>query len=598
MARARKLFVALVLSAAAVALLAPAGQAAPDRPSRVVIIVLDQGRPDTITRYGMKNVQELQRKGTSFPNALVGDMAAETVISHNVITSGLFPKHMGWTNEVYRDTDGALGAPGAYYITSSMSCSQFKDLIAHGNAGVPYPKLQDYLDTEFGQLSSFGTFTQKRTSACTAGHTSPAADGTATDPEDIILQIRGSRRTCNGTEAQWREPESGNQPANLLPPYLDVLTGGCANRWWTNQDAVNLSYGTNVLSPANIYPLEGNRFVPGFDPAHIGGDNWSADAAIQQINNDPNWRGIMVSLGGIDKMGHMWGPEDKGEPGAKKGSPEEMRHLPFVAKNADAQVGKIVDALKARGLLDETLIVITADHAAQTGDPFFGVLAPGVANPQCTPRTPPPGTQSTGIRSDCNWYLGTDADEHYDSPSPEVAALEQALGGPGPAGNLAFSYQDGHIAVWLKDNSTAKKVEAADAVLDMGGVIASFRNNAAQSNYILHGTNKMTGTDKKWFQEHGEELVDTMAAPNGPDVVGLVATDVTYGVMGDHGGHNELTQSIPGVFFGPGVGRKDSKVELRHVDILPTILTTMGIPYDPDDFDGQAVKLSEPKEND
>jgi hypothetical protein len=593
--RARKLFVAVVLSVAAVALLAPAGQAAPDRPSRVVIIVLDQGRPDTITRYGMKNVQELQRKGKSFPNALVGDMAAETVISHNVITSGLFPKHMGWTNEVYRDTDGVLGAPGSYYITSSMSCAQFRDLIAHGN----YPKLQDYLDAGFGQSSSFGTFTQKRTSACTSGHTSPAADGTGTDPEDIILQIRGSRRTCNGTEAQWREPESGNLPATMLPPYLDVLTGGCANRWWTNQDAVNLSYGTNVLSPANIYPLEGNRFVPGFDPAHIGGDNWSADAAIQQINNDPNWRGIMVSLGAIDKMGHMWGPEDKGEPGAKKGSVEEMRHLPFVAKNADAQVGKIVDALKARGLLDETLIVITADHAAMTGNPFFGVLAPGVANPGCTPRTPPPGIppQGTGIRTDCNWYLGTDSDEHYDNPSPQVAALEQALGGPGPAGNLAFSYQDGHIAVWLKDNSTAKKREAADAVLNMGGVIASFRNNTAQDNYILDGTNKMSGTDKKWFREHAEELVDTMAAPNGPDVVGLVATDVTYGVMGDHGGHNKLTQNIPGVFFGPGVSSKDSKVELRHVDILPTILTTMGIPYDPDDFDGQAVKLSGQKDD-
>ena len=37
-------------------------------------------------------------------------MAAETVISHNVLTSGLFPKHMGWTNEVYRDVDNVLGA--------------------------------------------------------------------------------------------------------------------------------------------------------------------------------------------------------------------------------------------------------------------------------------------------------------------------------------------------------------------------------------------------------------------------------------------------------------------------------------------------------
>ena len=90
------------------AAIAPSAGAA-DKPSHVVIIVLDQARPDTITRYGMKNVQELQREGTSFPNAIVGDMAAETVISHNVITSGLFPKDMGWSNEVYRDTDNVLG---------------------------------------------------------------------------------------------------------------------------------------------------------------------------------------------------------------------------------------------------------------------------------------------------------------------------------------------------------------------------------------------------------------------------------------------------------------------------------------------------------
>ena len=116
---------------------ANAGPKQPDRPSRVVIIVLDQARPDTITRYGMTNVQALQREGTSFPNAMVGHMAAETVISHNVITSGQLPKHMGWSNEVYRDSNVLAapgfpggGAPGDYYVTSSMSCAQFKALIA------------------------------------------------------------------------------------------------------------------------------------------------------------------------------------------------------------------------------------------------------------------------------------------------------------------------------------------------------------------------------------------------------------------------------------------------------------------------------------
>jgi hypothetical protein len=588
--RSRTTYLAFAVSLVTVALLAPSAQAAPDPPSHVVIIVLDQARPDTITRYGMTNVQELQRKGESFPNAYVGHMAAETVVSHNVITSGQLPKHMGWTNEVYRDTDGVLGTAGDYYVTSSMSCAQFKLLIEHGQ----YPKLQDYLDAKFGEASPFASFTQKRTSACTSGHTSSVVgDGTATpDPEDIIFQIRGSSApvSCDG-RSSWRQPESGN---GTLPAYF-ANNSDCTNRWWTWQGTG--AYGTGSLSPANLYPLDGDRFVPGipapgFPAAHVGGDNWSADAAIRFIENEPNWHGMMVSLGGIDKLGHMWGPEDQGEPGAAPGSVEEMRHLPFIAKNADVQVGRIVDALEAEGLLDDTLIVITADHAAQTGRRFHGVLAPGVTNPLCSDSPYPhrPGAPaSNGIRSDCNWYLGSDADEHYEDPSPAVAELDNALGG-----NLAFSYQDSQVGAWLKGTSLAQKREAAAAVLDMPNIVASYHTNAAQNDYQLYGTNRMTGAEQSWFARHGGELVDTMAAPNGPDVVGLTATDVTYGVMGDHGGANELVQRIPMVFYGAGVGSKDSNRKMRLVDVMPTILKIMGIDYDPADLDGEAVKLPKP----
>jgi hypothetical protein len=572
MSRHRMPLVALVVSLAAVAALAQPAQARPDRPSRLVIIVLDQARPDTIERYDMENVQELQRRGASFPNALVGHLAAETVISHNVIMSGLFPKHMGWSNEVYRDTANLLGA-GPYHVTSSMSCSQFATLIDAGG----YRKLQDYLDAGFGETSAFASISQKRTSACTSGHTSSqVGDGTLTpDPEDIIFQIRGSNVAAQ-CGSGWRRPEYIG-----VPRLYFGFTNDCNDRWWTFQGAG--AYGTGGLSPANIYPLDGNRFVPGFDPAHIGGDNWSADAAIRFIQNEPNWRGVMVSLGGIDKLGHMWGPEDQGEPGAAPGSIEEMRHLPFIAKNADEQVGRIVDALEASDLLDDTLIVITADHAAHTGRPFHGVLAPGVENPLCAP-------PSTGIRSDCNWYFGSDSDEVYLDPSPAVAQLRDAL-----AGNLAFSYQDGHVAAWLHDDARAKKREAAAEVLNMPGVIASYHTNAAQNDFRLFGTNKMRGAERSWFARHGEELVDTMAEPSGPDVVGLLATDHTYGVIGDHGGYNKLIQEIPMVFYGAGVGSKDPNTEMRLVDVMPTILQTMGIDYDPDDLDGEAVKLPKPR---
>ena len=37
-------------------------------------------------------------------------MGSETVVSHNVMTSGQLPKHMGWSDEWFRDSDGILGA--------------------------------------------------------------------------------------------------------------------------------------------------------------------------------------------------------------------------------------------------------------------------------------------------------------------------------------------------------------------------------------------------------------------------------------------------------------------------------------------------------
>jgi arylsulfatase A-like enzyme len=568
-----------ILFVVSLALSAVPAEAAP-KPRRVLIVMLDQARPDTIKRYGMTNVQRLQRRGTSFPNALVGHMAAETVISHSVLTSGLFPKHMGWSNEVHRDVSGVLGAPGTYYVTSSMSCKNFKDLITHAG----YKKLPDYLDRRFGQSSKFVSIAQKRTAVCPAGPTSSAPAGFLADPEDIIFQIRGSSSTaaCDPAYASsgWREPEYANGTA---PAYLGLAP---CSRWSTWQGAG--AYGTGGILPASIYPLEGDRFAPGRHPVHVGGDNWSADAAIRVIDNDPTWRGMMVSLGAIDKMGHMWGPEDN--PTTTPGSDEEMSHLPFAAKNADRQVGRIVRALRARGLLDETLIVITADHAAQTGRDFLGRLD----GPQTSGgvRCNPP---STGLRSDCNWYYGQDADEDYRDPSPAVARLRDVLAPPGEPTNLRFSYQDGHVAVWLNNTSLAKKREAAAAVLQMPGVIASYRTNFQQNDYIEFGRNRMRRAERRWFDRHAGRLVDTMAAPYGPDVVGLLRSNVTYGVMGDHGGHNRLVQNIPMVFAGPGVGSKDSRRQIRLVDVMPTVLKKMGIRYDRRELDGRAVRLSKPR---
>ena len=541
------------LSMVGVATVAPTGATATgsqERPTRVLIIILDQMRPDYVQRFRMDNVSSLMRGGVNFPRAILGHMAAETVITHNVITSGQFPKHMGWTNEVYRDVGNELnGGAGAYYVSSSFSCDQFGTLI--NAAG--YPKLEDYLGTG-GTDGKFVSIGNKTTSSCGAGQ--PAV--TAVD-NDIIVRL-GSNQTldcdANGTTESWRGPSGVNVPA-----YLATSCG----RFYVN---TSKPYGTDVTSPAWMYPADGARYITGDDPKHLGGDVWAADAAIEVMRNDQDWDGMLVSMPAIDKTAHMWGTDDTGPTGGADSF--DFAHLPKAARIADRQVGKLLGELEAQGIEDETLVVLTTDHAGQTAKRFHG---------------------EDGLRrSDFNWYYGKDADETYLEPSPAIDGFVTALNG-----NVAFSYQDGHIAVWLHDRSPAKMTEAALALADLPDVIATYSRNGdryAERSRDLGGT---TSSERSWFRNNAQRLINTMAAAdgNGPDVVGLLRDDTSYGVKGDHGGHQKAIQRIPIVFDWPGL-RAGARplTQIRSVDILPTILQLMGITADPSHpMDGHPVSV-------
>ena len=94
----------------------------------------------------------------------------------------------------------------------------------------------------------------------------------------------------------------------------------------------------STTAPAWMYPLDGNRFAPGCDPAHPGGDIWTANAGMAMMENEP-WSGMLLTLGSIDKASHMWGGiTDTGT--YPPGSDEEQAHLRFIAKTADEQVGR------------------------------------------------------------------------------------------------------------------------------------------------------------------------------------------------------------------------------------------------------------------
>jgi hypothetical protein len=504
--------------------------AAAERPAqkaeRVVFIVLDQLRPEFIDAFRMRNVKALMRRGTSFPNAYLGHMASETVISHGVMTSGQLPKNMGWSDEWYRDAAGVLGERGQMYVTGSLGQEEFDTLIRNRR----YPKLANYLH-RLDRGSTVATIGQKNYAVWTMS--GPASD--------IRITFGGRDFDCdNDGDVTWRGPEGVGVPTYIARPRC--------GRFYVDGDS-DLDYGTADTSPAWMYPLAGNRDMPGRDPEHLGGDVWVTDAAFRVMNRE-DWSGLLLTYGGIDKAGHMWGGLNDRRPYPGGAA---FTHMRAAAKLADRQVGRVVRKLRRDGVLDETLVVLTTDHGQQTSRHHFGEDGPD--------------------RGNFNWYYGADEDEEYLDPQRQIRRLISGTGG-----NVEASMQDSAIRTWLERTTTRRKKQAADVMATLHGVRATYYRDGR--HYVLrwHAPKRQwTRSEWSWWRRHGQELVDTEAAAYGPDVIGLLRNGASYGVAGDHGGHQEAAQRIPIVFYGAGVGKASPRTPMRSVDILPTILRELGL---------------------
>jgi hypothetical protein len=528
-----------------VAAFATTAQAVTTQPTHVLVVVMDQMRPEYAKQYNMTNVLWLEKHGAYFPNAYVGDMASETVVSHNVMVSGLFPKKMGWADEALRDTNNVLGGgANGIYITGDLSYAQFNALIAAGD----YPKLGTYLHAKYpGSIVACVGQKSYQVRSMTAG----SADfgvflGSATNADPSLTALLGGKY----------RPPSGAPNTAAVPTYITGDT-----RFTVNSDAAYNDYGTNDTSPAWIYPEDGDRMIPGNITGHLGGDNWVADATIKIMQN-ANWSGLFLNFGAIDKVGHMWGGGNVDTLKKYQWDPNSMYnmvHMPFIAKNADVQLGRLIGELKATGQYDNTLIVVVADHGSTAATKQFN------------------GTNAQGA-GDYNWYHGdslTDGNYYNDPLHPVAPALKPLTDLP----NVTFTYASTAIEAWLTDFSMAQKQAAAAVMRTRPGVIATYVKNDAGTAYVRTSVNTsgLSKSSRQWFKAHAQELVNTMAYSGSADVVGLLQDRTSYGAFGDHGGAQKDVQSIPMVFYNPTLKAMKYKTAVRLVDIMPTVMRTMGI---------------------
>jgi arylsulfatase A-like enzyme len=386
------------------------------------------------------------------------------------------------------------------------------------------------------------------------------------------------------------DPETPEIETNPLPwdgKYRMPDAAGGVPDYILNDDRFKISsgnawdvYGTDVDKPAFQYSEDG-RHVPGTFEGHLSGDNWVVDGAIAMIQHEDDWSAMHLNFSGIDKVGHMYGagPVDN-LANFQAYNPAatwiDMVHMQFIAKNADEQVGRLIKALKATGDWNSTLFVVLADHGAEWAENEYYFNGDE-------------GGASGG--GNYSWYYDPNNQCMNTKYGRLGANNEEVLAPLNADGNLAYSYQSTAIEAWLIDHTWGKKLAKARVMQTMPGVIATYvRSGDTYRLYSRAPRSAFTDAEFSWWSSKAQMIVNTMAWAGAADVVGLLKDKTSYGVYGDHGGASRGAQRIPMVFYAKGIKHVVHGAQFRLVDVLPTVLRTMGIPQLAP-MDGKAYKL-------
>jgi len=469
----------------------------------LMILVFDQMRPDYIDRFNLQNFKRLRSSSRNYPEAYVGHLGSQTVVSHLVIPTGLLPKSLPWQDDTFWDEPGVLGKAGAAYETGGLTLEQFWMALDR------IPKEQ-FLPTRIRNKFGRRVFSVGEKNYSTELLGTPAAD--------VIVTLRPLSGQCSPFGVRVPDYIASN-------PRFSV---DCSER-----------YGTGF---STIYALDGSRYVPGRDTAHLGGDVWAADAALEIMKHE-EWSGIFMTFGGIDKIGHMLGEHD----GHGLTSVPSEYHLADATRIADEQLGRIRHALQTMGLADRTLFIVTADHGGQKNDFYLG---------------------NNKYQSCCRFENSRSNVE----PPYWIEHLNQL-------GKLKTSYQDTSLKLWLADHSAENERAIVQGMADIPGMteVYALRKTGEEFHYeqVLSRLESQPERFKSWARLHNVELLATMAAPAAPDLVGLLADGFGFGRIGDHGGAQEKVQRIPLIINVPGEAPATHARPLRLVDISSEVTTLL-----------------------
>lgn len=490
------------------------GAPRPAKADHLVFMVFDQMRPEYIDRFHMKNFKKLRARSRNYPQAWLGHLAAETVMTHAVLTTGRAPKELPWQNDLFFDRANLLGrGGGAAYSTGSLSAGEFKKALG---SLPPETFLAHGIKSKLGgKVFAAGT---KNYAALIMG--GPHADA--------IVTLSKKDGVC--------KPSGINVPAYI-----------------SGDDRFQLQCKDDFGTAGSLYPYDGARSIPGPDQRHEGGDLWTADVAARLMDRESQWRALFLTFAGIDKAGHLSGDVDETLPKSYDPKYSFKDAVDF----ADEALGRVLAKLREKGLDGRTLIVITADHGAQTNLFYLG-------------------------RADAS-HGGENLVN--DDAGPQPYFIDRIL----RTGRVQYTYQNTFVNFWLKPAASAED-EAGDRkverlISEISGLLETYRlrcpKDAAAGGCSYERIHRNFAgakpSDVKWAKAHHQELVDSMATPGAPHLVGLLASGVGFDLLGDHGGAQEKVQRVPLLMAGPGVSPGSDPAPVKSREIPGRIGTLLGL---------------------
>jgi predicted AlkP superfamily pyrophosphatase or phosphodiesterase len=310
---------------------------------------------------------------------------------------------------------------------------------------------------------------------------------------------------------------SGLGPNDYFTPEINSTAIGYTTGDWTTDNAATMQYDSYkvqaVLNWIRGFDHSGRHYVG--TPA-IFGMNFQTVSTAQKL---PASDGL---IGGY-------------KPGGTVPGPLLTRALNYI----NAQVTKMVQTIRARGIANSTAIIISAKHGQSPTDPADLARVPD---------------------------------------SPIISAINAAWAKIHPSNpNLViFATDDDGMLLWTSDRS-----QTADNFVKHYLLTHSAAGNDINDNPITVSSSGLT----KVYAGHASAAFFGVpnSDPRHPDVLGIAQHGVVYtghtAKIAEHGGNDPQDRNVPILLYAPGVGTPGATISdnVETTQIAPTILQLLGL---------------------